>query len=112
MLIATRVLQVREPAGTRDVPIQIFAPEPDTNSWICRFEIGWPEGTLKRYAGGVDAVQALHLALQMIGVLLYTSEHHEAGRLMFQEPGRGYGFPITKSLRDLLIGDDARFDGP
>jgi hypothetical protein len=111
VLIATRVLKLRQPDGEREVPIRIFAPEPDANSWICRFEIGWPEAPLRRYAGGVDAVQALHLALQMIGVLLYTSEYHEAGKLMFQESGRGYGFPITKNLRDLLIGDDARFEG-
>jgi hypothetical protein len=28
---------------------------------------------------------------------------------MFRETGRGYGFPVVPSLRDLLIGDDRKF---
>jgi hypothetical protein len=25
---------------------------------------------------------------------------------MFDAPGRGYGFPVPSSLRDMLVGDD------
>jgi hypothetical protein len=49
------------------------------------------------------------LALQMIGGELYASEHHESGDLMFDAPRRGYGFPVAASLRDLLVGDDAKY---
>lgn len=28
---------------------------------------------------------------------------------MFREPGRGYGFPVVPSLRDLLIGNDRKY---
>jgi hypothetical protein len=58
---------------------------------------------------GVDSVQSLLLAFQMIGADLYTSSYHKSGRLMFDEPGQGYGFPVPNSLRDLLIGDDRKY---
>ena len=57
-------------------------------------------------AMGVDAVQALELALKMIGAFVYATDHHASGNLMWLEPGRGYGFPVTNNIRDLLIGDD------
>jgi len=60
---------------------------------------------------GVDAMQALILTLQMIGDRLHFSDYHKTGRLYFETPGSGYGFPVPKNARDLLIGDDARFDG-
>jgi hypothetical protein len=57
-------------------------------------------------AMGVDAVQALELALKMIGALIYTSDHHAAGNLMWEAQGKGYGFPVSRTIRDLLVGDD------
>ena len=27
--------------------------------WVCRYEIGWPEGMVERQAAGIDAVQAV-----------------------------------------------------
>lgn len=109
MIIATRTLKLLTQTGSIDVPIRIFAPEPARIDWACRFEIDWPEGRLERFAEGVDAVQALLLALQMIGAQLYASSQHESGRLMWLEPARGYGFPVPQSMRDMLIGDDLRY---
>ena len=57
-------------------------------------------------APGLDAVQALELALKMIGALIYASDHHASGRLMWLEPGKGYGFPVTSGIRDLVVGED------
>jgi hypothetical protein len=106
MIIATRVLKLRNSFGEIDIPIRIFAPEQEGKSWFCKFEIDWPDGTLTMPAGGVDAVQALDLAQKMIGALIYGSDHHASGKLVWLEPGRGYGFPVTSNLRDLLVGDD------
>jgi hypothetical protein len=108
-VIATRTLTLDANAGKVEIPIRVFAPEAGDNVWMCRFDIDWPEGKLERWAAGVDAVQALLQALQIIGVILYTSKHHRSGRLMWYEPGTGYGFPVTSNLRDLLIGDDVKF---
>jgi hypothetical protein len=107
-VIATRILTLDANAGKVEIPIRVFAPELGDNVWMCRFDIDWPEGKLERWAAGVDAVQALLQALQIIGVILYTSKHHRSGRLMWYEAGTGYGFPVTSNVRDMLIGDDVK----
>ena len=109
MIIATRHLLLHDKGRTTDIPIRIHAPEKAEVDWICRFEIGWPEGRAERWGGGVDAVQALLFALQMIGAEVYTSSQHQSGRLEWLERGRGYGFPVPDNIRDLLVGDDKRF---
>jgi hypothetical protein len=38
-------------------------------------------------ARGFDSVQALELALRMIGATLYASDHHKSGNLMWMTPG-------------------------
>lgn len=106
MVIATRLLKLR--GESAEIPIRIFAPVEAGRGWECSFEIGWPQGLQRKRANGADAVQALEYALRLIGTLLYSSDLHEDGRLMWDEPGRGYGFPVPPSLRDQLIGDDAR----
>jgi len=40
------------------------------------------------------------------GIEIYTSEYHRQGKLSWCELGRGYGFPVTANVRDLLQGDD------
>jgi len=54
-------------------------------------------------------VQALELALKMIGSEIYTSEYHKAKMLTWEKPGNGYGFPVPQNMRDLLEGDDAKY---
>lgn len=109
MIIATRVLTLQNAERSIEIPIKIFAPEPEKVDWSCRFQIGWPDGTLERAAVGVDAIQALLLALQMIGAQIYASDHHAAGKLSWLAPGQGYGFPVSAGIRDLLVGSDAKF---
>jgi len=109
MLIATRMLKLRRTTGDIEIPIRIFAPEEGGESWSCKSEIDWPDGTWAMAAGGVDAVQALELALKMIGAQIYASDHHASGNLFWEEPGKGYGFPVTNGIRDFLVGDDKKF---
>jgi hypothetical protein len=109
MIIATRLLSLKSDDGEVDIPIHIHAPERARVDWKCRFEIGWPDGNVERWGTGVDAVQALLIALQMIGVEIYTSQYHESGRLRWLTAGGGYGFPVSANARDLLSGDDRKF---
>lgn len=60
-------------------------------------------------AGGVDAVQAIDIALKMIGALIYANDHHAAGKLMWLTPGQGHCFPVAKEIRDVLVGEDREF---
>jgi hypothetical protein len=39
---------------------------------------------------------------------LYASEAHKAGRLKWERPRGGYGFPLHSGIRDLYEGDDKR----
>ncbi len=109
MIIATRTLRLRAANRDVEIPIKIFAPRQEPIDWSCRFEVGWPDGTLERFAVGVDPVQALLLALQMIGAQIYASDHHASGNLVWLEPGFGYGFPVPAGIRDLLVGNDKKF---
>ncbi len=109
MKIATRILKLRTGSAEVEVPVNIFAPEPDGDVWKCRYEIHWPEEKWSSHAGGVDSTQALVLALQKIGVEIYFSDHHKSGKLFWDDPGKGYGFPVPPSARDVLIGEDPKF---
>ena len=107
MHIAIRTLKIRR-TSVPDVAvaIRVFAPRPVGRGWSCGYEIDWPSSTRKRDVSGFDSMQALVLALQAIGTELYMSEHHQAGELLWEQQGRGYGFPVPDTIRDLLIGDD------
>jgi hypothetical protein len=70
MIIATRVLTLREKASDISVPVHIHAPEPGDRCWKCGYEIGWPDGKLQLESYGEDSVQALELTLQIVGAHL------------------------------------------
>jgi hypothetical protein len=106
MLMAVRSLKVNHADAELDVEVRLYLPERDDQAWICKYEIGWPTGVKRSVARGVDAIQAILLALSKIGVEIYTSDYHKAGKLIWLAKGRGYGFPVSKSVRDLLTGDD------
>src|SRR5215831_16580464 len=100
MVIAARILKLRGTDGDIDIPIRLFAPERQSIDWSCRFEIEWPDEKLTRAATGIDAIQALVLALQMIGAQIYANDHHASGHLIWGAPLQGYGFPVPDSMRD------------
>ena len=51
-------------------------------------------------------IQSIILALQMIGIDIYSSNYHKAGQLSLERQDGGYGFPVPYNTRDLLEGDD------
>jgi hypothetical protein len=106
MVIATRRLTLHLPNQEIEVAIRIFLPVEHHGSWSCSYEIDWPNGTKSHAATGFDSVQAILLALQLIGTEIYTSDYHNRGQLGWPRPNQGYGFPVPKTVRDLLIGAD------
>jgi hypothetical protein len=112
MLIAKRDLEyVTEDGAIVPVPVAVYSPEKNEHDWGCRYTIGWPNGVEARVIYGIDSVQALVLTIQMIGASLYFSDYHKSGRLMWGKSNEGYGFPVPKNARDMLIGYDKEFDG-
>lgn len=99
--IATRVLDL----GGRQITVVIGKPEkfPDAEDFYCPYQIvGLGSGRV-RYAGGIDAVQAMQLALKMVGADLYTSPESQAKQLTWQggESSGDLGFPVPDSVKDL-----------
>ena len=106
MIIATRTLMLRQGAEDQPVPVNIHAPVEADRCWECHFAIGWPVEPKSGVARGFDGPQALILAMQRIAVELYGSPHHAAGALRWGDAGAGYGFPMPKSGRGDLVGED------
>src|SRR5947209_1228475 len=102
MEIANRVLTLRNGQTETKIPIQIFAPEMERPGvWGCRYDVGWPDGPRSTTAWGIDGIQAVYIALGMIGAELYSSNYHKSGNLYWDKPGSGYGFPVAPTLRNL-----------
>ena len=104
----TRTLRLTDDP-TVSITVRVFAPVQDGCDWSCAFSINWPDKLTERKILGIDAIQALELAMRMIGTELYTSKYHKAGRLVWLQPGDGYGFPVPNTIRDMLIGEDRIF---
>ena len=110
MLIASRELNFRDGDTLRKIPIRLFSPlRLGSGTWTCRYEVGWPDRPSVNEGSGVDAIQAIIVALQMVGAEIYTSNYHEAGMLYLDAAGHGYGFPVPHAIRDLLVGDDKKY---
>ena len=71
--------------------------------WGCRHEVDWPEGKKARVSYGLDALQALVIALQLIGSELYISTYRANGLLRASDQETGYGFSVPLNMRDMLI---------
>lgn len=106
MTAIARRLRLTLASGVQDVPVLIQLPAEYPTYWSCSYSIGWPGKPKVGEARGADGVQAIYLAMERIALDLYASEYHRSGRLSWQKDGRGYGFPMPKSARDELIGDD------
>ena len=93
MIIATRTLRLIGDDGDVEVPVTIHMPVKDDRAWRCDYGIGWPHKPRVHRALGVDAVQALQLAMLSIGIDLHTSPYHRSFQLIFEEDDPDYGFP-------------------
>jgi hypothetical protein len=106
MLIATRQLSVRVEDDDVALEVRLFKPISENGAWSCPYEIDWPSGTRRSRAVGADAVQAILLAFQKIGTELYMSDYHKNGQLSRAHASSGYGFPVPRNVRDILVGED------
>ena len=102
-VIAERTLTLK-PGKTVAVRLGLpYTPDEFPKESWCPYQItGLGSGKI-RYVVGIDAFQALWLALQTIGVTLYASEEYKTGRLhFFENDDPDLCFPVTENCRDLL----------
>ncbi len=88
------------------VKVEIHQPVAVDDDYKCSYTIGWPDREEVGHAMGIDAIQAIFLALQKVGIEIYCSKPAKRGDLIWHEPGGGYGLPLPKNLADLYEGDD------
>jgi hypothetical protein len=87
-----------------EVTVRIKRPVSDDGHYKCEYQIVGIGSGKVRYAAGADGMQALVLALQMIGTDLYTSEAAKEGQLTwFGSPN--LGFPVSDAIADLVPKD-------
>lgn len=79
---------------------RIFGPAYDGQDFSCRYEIGWNEGVRSRESWGVDAFQALLLAMQAVHTDLLVARK-EDGREVLWLGQQNLGLPIPETIRDL-----------
>jgi hypothetical protein len=46
-----------------------------------------------------------------IGIDLYSSDYHRKRKMWWAKPIAGYGFPVPKGAREILIGEDQKYFG-
>jgi hypothetical protein len=109
MIIASRILQLTTATGVIPLSINIFLPVQAHGHAMCHYEINWPDTPWKSAAGGLDTIQALHCAMEKIGIELYASAAHKAELLNWSSDWKGFGFPVPYNAKDMLVGDDAKF---
>ncbi len=102
-VIATRELDIADSGAKVIVGIGTPKNFPDSSDYYCPYEIRGLGNDKIRYAGGIDGVQALLLALQMVGAELYTSEEGKAGTLIWAG-GHDLGFPVSDPISDMIPG--------
>ncbi len=107
-VIAQRTLTGVFDGKVAEVEIRLFLPERHLNGedWECRYEIEWPITPRSHVVNGVDAMQALLLAMACTAADLYAGQPPGLSGLTWLEPGGGFGFPLPPSLRGLAQGDD------
>ena len=100
------MLHLQDGDEIRDVAVEIFAPTPadekGSSTWKCEYRITGLSKTIDRQAYGVDGVQALILALEIIGVDLNFSDERKANLLYWFEPNDDLGFRVTESVNEGL----------
>jgi hypothetical protein len=91
--------------GNRKVTVLIGKPQQLADiDWYCPYQkVGIGSGKVMR-AEGVDTVQALILALWMVGAELYCSDEYRAGRLTWDcgAVKGDLGFPVPPNIQDIL----------
>jgi len=110
MVIASRVLTLRNGNDETEIPIRVLAPECEKPGvWGCRYEVDWPEGTHAmtvwgfRFRAGSrprpenDWRRDLHEQLS------------QGRQLVLGRARKRLRLPVVPTLRDLLQGDDLKY---
>ncbi len=82
-IIGSRKIEIVSEDGNREVMVRLGKPQPfpDSSGFFCPVQIVGVGDEKVRYAGGIDAIQSLQLALRMASVVLETLDSEIRARL-------------------------------
>ena len=97
-VVATRVLRLLggETSPDKEAVVKIGKPQPfpDGRDYFCPYQITGLGDEKVRYFGGIDAIQALHLAIVAAGADVFALNELCGGRLRWDGDEHGdLGFP-------------------
>lgn len=95
-IVGSRKIEMVSQDGIREVMVQLGKPQPfpDSSGFFCPIQIVGVGDEKVRYAGGVDEIQSLQLALTMAGVLLETLAPEIRARLRWKG-NKDLGFQVA-----------------
>ena len=82
------------------VECRFSQPQRNGNDYRCQYTIDFPNKPKRSHAFGVDAVQALLLAMKKAHVDLLTACRHNGWHVTWLED-ENLGLPLDQELRDL-----------
>jgi len=94
-VIAQRKFYIEDQDERKEVYFLLGKPQKDpSGDYFCEIQIVGQENSSKiKKAFGVDAIQALQLAMKMGGSLLYTSKPAREGKLVWLDGKADLGLP-------------------
>jgi hypothetical protein len=98
-IFVERRLELR---GGGEVIVRFFHPEPREVDYGCCYQIIWPDRGRRFQIYGIDAVQALVLAMQVAHAELLSSPESKDGRLLWLGD-RDLGLPSSGQARGLRL---------
>ena len=103
-VVAKRRYDLHTPAGQRQrhVNIEFARPIKEHSHYRCFYRIEGLDGQLVRYAAGIDAVQALLLAMTGAASYIYTSDAFKAG-LISWNGDTNLGLPLIELDDDDVV---------
>jgi hypothetical protein len=82
-IVASRKIELLSEPGSKEVLVRLGKPQPfpDSSGFFCPIQVVGAGDEKVRYAGGLDEIQSLQLALRMASVLLETLDPKIRARL-------------------------------
>jgi hypothetical protein len=103
-VLARRTLDLESSGEGREVEVLIGVPcnIPGSTDCFCPYQIAGLTDATVRYAEGVDAAQAIYLAMEAVGTALAATPEARAGRLTWYGE-RALGFPVRDQRPHLRL---------
>lgn len=103
-VLAERTLDLEANGQARAVKVRIGMPRriPDSPDYYCPYQIVGLHDETVRYTEGVDAAQAIYLAMEAAGTFLASTNEARTGRLTWYGE-REHGFPVREQRPKLRL---------